>query len=289
MPLALCFVAAVWQCSCAAARPPDPIVTTATTTSAPTGVVITASDERTRRTLDAWAIFLRSQNLASATEPVLQPVTATVRELPAAVGAPDATAPLRLPRLTGTEATSAEELEREALRRFIESLAVPLGIEPQFLSLVSVAKDEAAADTRTARYTQQPFAYPLRNGYGELSVTFTGDGRVVRLRSTTIAESAALRDQVNNLRASKTTADIVQSILNQSFIVKDPQGVARTLNISKVEDIRARELVLYPLLRDGGQALELRLAWELKLPDSSDGNAPQMLYFDAQTGARLDG
>lgn len=297
LPVALCICAALWQASCAAARPPETTVVTPNSNAAgaPTTVTLNASDERTRRALDAWTLFVQSQNLTSATEPALQPVTATLRALPDEIAAPNASVALRLPQIISTETTSAEELEREALRRFIDSLAVPLGIETQFLSLVSIAKSDTkdaattvSSDTRTARYTQQPFAYPLRNGYGELSVTFTGDGRIVNLRSTTIPESAALRDQVNNLRASKSAAEIVQTLVNSTLTVKDAQGVSRTLNIVKAEDVRAREIALYPSLRADGQALELHLAWEIELLNTPEGNDARLIYFDAQTGARLD-
>src|SRR5215217_926376 len=145
----------------------------------PRFAVLAASDERRTAALANWKSVVGEQAAAASPTPDLRPVTATLASLPA--GLRDFP---RLPLVVaGDPQNRTEEETRESLRRFLATAAPLLGIDLKHVSLVKVTDAAAGAGTRQAFYRQNPFAYPLRNDYGSIAVTFAPDLRVVGLSS----------------------------------------------------------------------------------------------------------
>ncbi|PYS78691.1 MAG: hypothetical protein DMF66_05480 [Acidobacteria bacterium] len=241
----------------------------------PKFAALAASDERRAGALADWKTIVGDQAAASPT-PELQPVTATLKALP-----PNLPTPPRMPLVVlGDKKAQTEEETRESLRRFIATSAPLLGVTPQELSLVEVK--DAAGGAKTARYQQNPFSYPLRNGYGVVEVTFTPDLRVVGLSSTAIPDSEQLR---RSLAAVKPTLDggkAAAVLANRAIIFNDRNGVRQTHTVTQADAATARELVIFPVLRaEGAGTLELHVAWEVAVggPES-----PPLVYVDAVTG-----
>jgi hypothetical protein len=212
--------------------------------------------------------------------PDLQPVTATISQLPATE------APLRLPLVEirnedgQLRANSEEESRRESLRRFITGASALLGVAPQNLSLV--ARTDEANGTRRARYQQQPFPYPLRAGFGILDIAFTDDRRVLSLSSTAIPDTERLSRALALVRPQQLTADqAIERVRGRSFTFPGT-GTPLTYTVAPDDPITPRELVVYPVrLPNDAGALELRVAWELAV---GRGATPYLVYLDAVRG-----
>jgi hypothetical protein len=178
----------------------------------------------------------------------------------------------------------SEEETRESLRRFIESAAPVLGVAPGELSLVEISDVNGGA--RRARYRQAPFRFPLRNGYGDVEITFTPDLRVTSLSSTAIPDTERLRLAISAFRGQRLTAEkAVATLADRAVTFTDANGNQQTHNVSATGDATARELVVFPILREGeSPSLELHLAWEIYLGAQSP---PLLVYVDALTGEQL--
>jgi hypothetical protein len=275
-----CAALAVLACACAAAtRPADP--------SRPRGagdqpypVVLAANPERQARSLAAWVTMLGASNAEARPTPELRPVTATLSSLP-----PNLPALPQMPRvIIRDEQEQSEEETRESLRRFIEGAGPLLGVLPGELSLIEIV--EAPGGARRARYRQTPFRFPLRNGYGELEVTFTPDLRVTGLSSTAIPDTERIRAALAAFRFQRLTAEkAVAALVERPVTFTDAAGNRQTRVVAAAGDATARELVVFPVPAAGGEpALELHLAWEIYL----GAQAPALLvYVDAVTGEQL--
>ncbi|HZH30571.1 MAG TPA: hypothetical protein VEY11_07385 [Pyrinomonadaceae bacterium] len=270
--------------ACAGSRDPDPARPRAD--GPPYPVIIAANAERREQALAGWAAIARDNNVRNEPPPQLQPVTATISELPATLEAP-----LRLPLVEirdedgQVRANSEEESRRESLRRFITAAGALLGVAPQNLSLV--ARTDEANGTRRARYLQQPFPYPLRGGFGLLDIAFTDDRRVVSLSSTAIPDTERLARALALVRPQQLTAEqAVERVRGRSFTLSGataPQP--QTYTVAPGDTVTPRELVVYPVRPVGdsatGGALELRVAWELAV---GAGATPYLVYLDAVRG-----
>ncbi|MBA3442922.1 MAG: hypothetical protein H0T92_24015 [Pyrinomonadaceae bacterium] len=259
----------------AASRPPDPAQPRADVSAYP--VVFTGSEERREQAIAAWQALVRDQGILDAPLPEFQPITATVRALPTQLAAP-----LRLPKI-GSEATFAtEEESREALRRFISSANALLGVEAQELSLVEHKRAVDGDGAQQVRYQQRPFNYPLRGGYGELTISFTPDRRVIELSSTGIPDATRLERALDQIRPRLTREQAVARLANQTFTHTDAAGQPQTRTLRAGDETAVRELVVYPVIETSGTPrLELRLAWEIAVGPTS---AAQIVYLDAATG-----
>ncbi|MDQ1610188.1 MAG: hypothetical protein QOG00_119 [Pyrinomonadaceae bacterium] len=279
--LALCASLVVAAGACAGSRDPDPA--RPRTNEPPYPVILAANAERRDQALAGWAALARDNNVPNVPPPDLQPVTATISQLPTL------DAPLRLPPVEirdedgQVRANSEEESRRESLRRFITSAAALLGVAPQNLSLV--ARTDEAGGTRRALYQQQPFPYPLRAGFGVLDIKFTDDRRVLSLSSTAIPDTERISRALALVRPQQLTADqAVERVRGRAFTFPGTTAPV-TYTVAPDDSITPRELVVYPVRLAGDSAatgaLELRVAWELAV---GRGATTYLVYLDAVRG-----
>jgi hypothetical protein len=245
----------------------------------PRFAVLAANDERRTAALANWKAIVGEQAANASPTPELRPVTATLASLPA--GLRDLP---RLPLVVAGDAKSrTEEETRESLRRFLSTAAPLLGIDLKHVSLVEVSDAAAVPGSRRALYRQNPFAYPLRNGYGLVEVTFTPDLRVVGLSSTAIPDAERLGRTLATVPKLITAAQAAAALANRTVTYNDRAGTQQTRTLTQPDPTAARQLVIFPLRRDTADtaALELHVAWEVAA-DST--NAPLLIYVDAATG-----
>jgi len=243
----------------------------------PRFAVLAASDERRTAALANWKALVGEQSAASPT-PDLRPVTATLASLPA--GLRDFP---RLPLVVAGDAQNrTEEETRESLRRFLATAAPLLGVDLKHVSLVNVT--DAEAGTRHAFYRQNPFAYPLRNGYGEVGVTFAPDLRVIALTSTAVPDAERLARTLAAVPKNVTAAQAVAALSNRAVTYTAGSGAQQTRTVNQLEATAARQLVVFPLRRDP-DSLELHVAWEVSIIGPEP---PLVAYVDAATGEVLD-
>lgn len=268
---------ATLACACAAAtRPASPDRPRAA--DAPKFVAVDATDERRTAALAAWRTIVGEQSASDSAAPELRPVTATISALPARLDAPP-----RMPLVViSDEKTQTEEERRESLRRFIQTASPLIGADPKELSLVEVT--DAQNGARTARYRQSAFQYPLRNGYGEVSVTFTEDLRVLALSSTAVPDAERLRRALVPVAQNLPAFD-ASALLNRAVTYTDRSGAQQTRTLAQSDALNARQLVVYPLQSSSNPStLELHVAWEV----AAGGPAGTLyVYVDAVTGEVL--
>ncbi|PYT02645.1 MAG: hypothetical protein DMF65_05990 [Acidobacteria bacterium] len=244
----------------------------------PKFAVLAASDERLGAALASWKTIVGEQNAASTATPELEPVTATVKSLPANLP----TQP-RMPLVRiNDKSTKSDEETRESLRRFMASAAPLVGAGLQELSLVGVV--DAAGGAKTARYRQNSFPYPLRNGFGEVEVTFTPDLRVVGLSSTAIPDAERLRRALAAVTQTLSADKAAAALDNRTITFTDPSGAQRTHAVTQAETKTAQRLVVFPVRRGGADpaTLELHVAWEVSVGVPT--SMPLVVYVDAATG-----
>jgi len=242
----------------------------------PPFAVLAASDERRTAALAAWETVVGRQ--AAAAAPELRPVTATLAALPSGL-----TDYPRLPLVNiEDEKSRSEEETREALRRFLATAAPLLGVELKHLSLLEVSDAPAGGGARRARYQQNPFPYPLRNGYGVVEMTFTPDQRVVGLSSTAVPEAGTLTRALASVPKTLTAEQAAQALANRTVTYAGTGGAAQTLTLTQPDPASARQLVVFPLRRDADPSrLELHVAWEVS---AGGPGAPVLVYVDVATG-----
>ncbi|MGB7923604.1 MAG: hypothetical protein WCF57_10200, partial [Pyrinomonadaceae bacterium] len=220
-----------------------------------------------------WTTLTHDQGIMDAPAPELQPVTATVRSLPALP------VPLYLPKV-GEGTPMTEEETRESLRRFIAAASELIGAEPRQLSLT--LRTDLADGTKKAEYRQRPFQrYPLRGSYGMLEISFSPDRRILQVTSTCIPEVDQLQRAGTGIRPVVTAEQLRERLIGQTVSYTDATGQPQTRTLDKADEITVRELVVYPRPRASvAPALEFHLAWE-----TLAGSAPGLIvYLDAITG-----
>lgn len=283
-------------CACAAMTKPASDAPGAA--SGPKFAALEATDERRKAALASWKeitgqpLTTTAPTATTATAvptPELLPVTATVKSLPA-----NLPTPVRMPLVTLDDksarkkggdkaARNTDEQTRESLRRFVASAAPLVGVDLSELSLVEIV--DAPGGARTAHYVQNSFPYPLRNGYGEVFVTFTPDLRVTALSSTAIPDAESLRRTLAQVTQTVAADKAATSLANSTITYTDSAGNRQTHTITQADSLTSRALVLYPVRREGDpQTLELHIAWEV-----AAGNAasPLLVYVDAATGQQI--
>ena len=261
------------MCCCATNPSPDESAPR-TGESAYPSLLIDDDGGRRQAALAEWARFTRGQGIANAPAPELQPVTATLRSIPARTQSP-----LYLPKV-GDSAPMSEEETREALRRFIAYAGPLLCSDPAQLSLVQ--RVDGADGLKEARYQQRPFRYALRGGYGELRIGFTSDRRVTSLSSTCIPETERIRRGFVGLGPQRIAADkAIASLKGRAINYTGQDGIQQTITIGEKDNVYARELVIYPIVRTGEPpVLEFHVAWEIIV----DGAPGLKIYTDSIMG-----
>ena len=246
---------------------------------APYPVVLAASEERRQGAIAAWATIAGAQATPAPT-PELRPVTATLVSLP-----PNLAAPVRMPKVVIQDENELSEEEiRESLRRFIATAAPLLGVSTGELSLVAVTEVVGSNNVRRALYRQNPFLHPLRNGYGDVTVTFTDDLRVTGLSSTAVPEAERLRRALAAVALGLPAFDPA-TLTNRAVTYTDRAGARQTRTLSQSDAATVRQLVVYPLRRDADPStLELHVAWETAAGTAA---SPLYVYVDAVTGEVL--
>jgi hypothetical protein len=277
----ICLATATAACA-AATRPASPDRPRAS--DAPKFVAVGTTEERRTAALAAWKTIVGQQSAAASPAPELRPVTGTISALPAGLDAPP-----RMPLVViSDEKTQTEEETRESLRRFIQTAAPLLGVDPKELSLVEVTDAAGAAGAqggaRKARYRQNAFPYPLRNGYGEVFITFTQDLRVLALSSTAIPDAERLRRELVPVAQNLPPFD-ANALLNRVITYTDRAGTRQTRTLTQTDAPNARQLVVYPVQSGSDPStLELHVAWEAE----AGGEASAFyVYADAVTGEVL--
>jgi hypothetical protein len=270
----LCAAVALFYCACAATPPPDATGPRPGEPRYP--VTLTENADRQQATLTAWARLTNEQGIASAPAPELQPITASIRSLPALPNTP-----LYLPKIgdNSPQATQAwDDATTEALRRFINDNARLFGAEAQQLSLVLLT--DAADGTKKARYQQRPFRYPLRNGFGELEISFTNDRRILQITSTCIPEVEQLQRAGAGIRPRYTSDEVARRMAGRAFTDTDAAGNAQNYTVQVGDVVTVRELVVYPIFRPGQTSvLDFHLAWEVLVGREQK----RAVYLDAIT------
>ena len=248
----------------------------------PRFALLAASDERRTAALANWKAVVGEQAANASPAPELRPVTETLAALPA--GLRDFP---RLPLVVaGDEKNRTEEETRESLRRFLSTAAPLLGIDLKHVSLVEISDAPAAGGSRRALYRHNPFAYPLRNGYGAVEVTFTPDLRVVGLSSTAVPDAERLGRTLAAVPKPITAAQAAAALANRAVTYADRSGAQQTRTLSQPEPAAARQLAVFPVRRDAADAaaLELHVAWEVVV---NSPEPPLVVYVDAATGEVL--
>jgi hypothetical protein len=229
-------------------------------------------DEATRKqeSLVAWHQLAQRYGLADKTQVDLEPFTATLHSLPA-----NLSVPVFLPKV-GARPVQTEEEIRESLRRFIVDWRLLIGAEPAQLSLIE--RTDEPTGGRVARYEQKPFRYPLRGGYGHLVIRFGSDRRVLDLSSNCIPNADRLQAALAGITPKVTSEDALSHVKSGSIAFTDPSGTPQKLTLSANDTVSVRQLVVYARASKGqDNALELHLAWEIEIPNSSF----KTLYLDA--------
>ncbi|HYX41010.1 MAG TPA: hypothetical protein VE821_04900 [Pyrinomonadaceae bacterium] len=257
--------------ACAAARGPEATRPRANEPTYP--VILSASAERREAAVATWQALMQQQNANAQPTPELQPATATISALPQGVT-------LALPKveLASSAASTKDEATRESLRRFLATAAPLLGVAEKDLSLIEI-RDEGT--TKLARYEQNPFSHPLRGNYGVLEIRITADGRASALSSTALPDTERLARALA-AQPTKLTAQDAETRLAGRTFTYGSAGNAVSYTVGPSDQVKARELVVYPLPRaNDPNTLELHLAWELVV---ARAGTTLLVYVDAVTG-----
>jgi len=203
----------------------------------------------------AWYQLSQHYGLPGKTEANLNPYTATLESLPA-----NLPAPIYLPKV-GSQTNPTEEQIRESLRRFIVEWQRLIGADPNQLSLVE--RTDEPSGVKFARYEQRPFRYPLRGGFGNLTIRFRSDWQLIAFSSNCIPNTDRVQASLNNLTTKVTAEQAVNHIKT---------------TVPANATVEARQLVVYAQpAKDPSNGLQIRLAWELEVTNGS----VTRVYLDA--------
>lgn len=252
--------------ACAAFRATDPGGPRSDVRLYPVGLA--DSSARLEEASLAWYQLSQQHGLSGRTQVNLDPHTATLQSLPA-----NLTTPIYLPQVG--DATPTEEQIRESLRRFIVDWRRLIGADPEDLSLVE--RVDEPSGIKLARYEQRPFRYPLRGGYGNLSIRFRNDRQLVGLSSNCLPNADRLQATLAQVSPQMSGEDAVEALRAQPIAITN-MGGQQTITLPATAVLEPRQLVVYALPPSGQTGgLELHLAWEISVT-----NGPiKTVYFDA--------
>ena len=213
---------------------------------------------RLEEAAQAWYQLSQHYGLPGKTEANFNPNTATLQSLPA-----NLPAPIYLPKV-GSQTNPTEEQMRESLRRFIVEWQRLIGADPNQLSLVE--RTDEASGVKLAHYEQRPFRYPLRGGFGNLTIRFRSDWQLVSFSSNCIPNADRVQATLNTLTPKVTAEQAVSHIKTQPVNFADANGQPQTLSLPPNASVEAKQLVVYvEPSKDPSSGLQIRLAWELEV------------------------
>ena len=236
----------------------------------PYPVTLTEQAQRREAAILALNRITLKSGPANLTEGYLEPVTATIKSLPADPGTPQ-----YLPKV-GSDVEMNEEETREALRRFINDWRVLIGANPSQLSLVQ--RVDRPDQTKVALYEQRAFRYPLRGDFGKLQIHFMSNRRLLNVISSCIPDADRLQATLASITPQLTAEDAIKHVRDRGVRYTDSSGNQQTFNVSAGNEIISRELVTYALpSKLTSDSLEIHIAWEVTV-----SNAPfKTAYVDA--------
>jgi hypothetical protein len=253
-------IAALSLNACAALQPPDANGPRSNTPPYP--VVVNDQSRQDGATL-AWQQLSQRYGLAQNSTADINPLLGTLNSLPNSTGS------IYLPKV-GDNPVPTEEETRESLRRFIVDIQNLVGASPADLSLVERIDEPSGA--KIARYQQRPFRYPLRGDFGNLSIRFQSDRRVLDISSTCLPNTDRLQAALSNLNP-KVTPETAPSLIRGHPLTVG----SRTFTLPETTPVEVRQLVAYVMLSPDKQTVELHLAWEI---DVTNGSI-KTIYLDA--------
>jgi hypothetical protein len=207
----------------------------------------------------AWYQLSQQYGVPGKTEANFNPYTATLESLPA-----NLPAPVYLPKV-GSPTNPTEDDLRESLRRFLVEWQRLIGADPNQLSLVE--RVDEPSGIKVARYEQRPFRYPLRGGFGNLTIRFRSNWQLVSVTSNCIPNADRIQASLNNLTPKVTSEQAVNNIKAQ-----------QTLSLPANATVEAKQLVVYVQPAKGAvNGLQIRLAWEVEVT----GGPVKQVYLDA--------
>lgn len=262
------FVITLVTGACAALQPPN--AGGPGPSGPPYPVTLTEQSQRREAAVLAFNRIAQRSGPGNLTEGYLEPVTATIKSLPA-----DPATPLLLPKV-GINVEMDEDETREALRRFINDWSVLIGAKPSQLSLIE--RTDRPDRTKIALYEQRVFRYPLRGDFGKLQIHFTADRRLLNLTSSCIPDADRLQAALAGITPRLTAEDAIKHVQEKGIRYADSSGTQQTFNLPANGQIQSQELVTYVLpSKAGADSLELHIAWEVTV-----SNAPfKSVYIDA--------
>lgn len=262
------FVITLVTTACAALQPPN--AGGPGPSGPPYPITLTEQSERTEAAVLAFNRIAQVIEPGNFTESYLEPVTATIKSLPANV-----TTPLYLPKV-GANAEMNEDETREALRRFINDWRVLIGANPSQLSLIE--RVDRPDRTKIASYQQRAFRYPLRGDFGKLQIHFTPDRRLLNLTSSCIPDAERLQSALASITPVLTADDAIKQVREKGVTYTDSLDNQQNFNVTPGNEIDSRELITYVMpLKAGGDSLEIHIAWEVTVSNAPFTN----VYIDA--------
>jgi hypothetical protein len=252
--------------ACAALQPTDPNGPRSNLPPYPVFVNEPAGSESA--TLE-WQKLSQRYGLPQDTPAVFDPLLGTLHGLP-----PNSGAAIFLPKVGGSVVQTEEET-RESLRRFSVDWQELIGAEPSQLSLVE--RSDEGNGTKSARYEQRPFRYPLRGEFGKLSIHFQSDRRVLSITSTCLPNTDRLQAALANLTTTVTSDKALTLVKDHPISVTSIDGQQRSFTLPSNTGLEVHQLVAYAITSKDQLAVELHLAWEIDV-----ANGPiKTIYLDA--------
>jgi hypothetical protein len=262
------FVIALVTGACSALHPPS--AGGPATIGPPYPVTLTEQTQRREAAVLAFNRVAQRTGPGNLAEAYLEPVTATIKSLPA-----NPVPPLYLPKV-GSNTEMNEDETREALRRFINEWRVLIGANPSQLSLIE--RVDQADGTKLAVYEQRAFRYPLRGDFGKLQIHFTANRRLLNLTSSCIPDADRLQAALTGITPLLPAEDAIKRVREKGVSYTDSVGAQQTFTVSGTSEIHSGELVTFmPPPKPGADSLEIHIAWEVMV-----SNAPfKTVYVDA--------
>jgi hypothetical protein len=228
------------------------------------------SAERQQAVQDAWKSFLSDLGLPYS-KLDLEPVLNTPRSLP----------PMLAGQISITTRSGAfGEMEaKEALRGFIVRTRHVLCGDPKNcsfnvkdLSLISFSND---GNFYRAVYQQVTYPFPIANGYGELKLTVDKKAMLLQWSSRLLPTL-----ELPTIPEVKPQ-ELVERLMNREFTYTTFAGQPQTYKVTRSEEIKVGDLVIYP--RQEGNRISMHLAYPVEMGSGMTWT----VFIDAINGREL--